>query len=283
MKQGHVVSPRHAVLQSGAGLWVDGLLFLAGAASLYAGSPIGIALIALGMVWPVLRLATRKRHSLPGGITRLVPRDLADAHEDVVSAASLEGVLEGRQAIAAADQILLPVAIALAGREPSGRRQRWFVRSRVQALQAIAEELSDRHVAWVEARAEVEALGQTDQADVLASVTGDETSGPLVALLVVLLLPVFLVWDLIRATVTAVRSLRDALAMRLAATWTVIVAVAGAGTRLFAAAWLRCQRVKALITASVVAARHRVAVIRTRVRLRLLAGRRAAGLARDWP
>ena len=59
----------------------------------------------------------------------------------------------------AADDVLLETAALLVGRPPRGAAQRRFVAARVRALTATAAELRERHEAWTEARAELDAIG----------------------------------------------------------------------------------------------------------------------------
>jgi hypothetical protein len=151
------------------------------------------------------------------------------------------------------------------------------VAARVKALMDVASELRERHDAWVAARAEIDAIAAVS----MPEAPRPQRTGLLVSVLVVVLVPAFLAWDVLTLAVRAVAALLDGLALRLR-TAARLVAGAGHGAVVLAMrarrAWDRGR--DALVVAAT-EAHHRVAAGRVRLRLRLRRARREIRRVRD--
>jgi hypothetical protein len=250
--------------------WVDLLLVAGGAWLIVAGIPAaGAPLAALGLVLPVVhRLGTR------GGArasSHLVPPELVQCHAALVAAATLPGVVDGPRVVESADDLMLEVAALLGGRPPRGAAQRRFVDARMRVLCDATADLRERHEAWVEATAEVQAMAPATEAP---AGTAERRPGVLAGLLVVLLLPVFLTWDLVRGIGLGVVALFDGLALRLRSTGTLLVRGARRCGRTIALAGARWTAIRTGVAASACEAHARVVAARLRLRLHLRRARR---------
>jgi hypothetical protein len=270
--------PAADTLGSGRRRWIDVLLVAAGA-SLVAASPevgtwlstLGIPLVALGLLTPLLRWSGRSRGI--AGAVHLVPPELAESHRGVRAAASLPGVVDGPAAVDVADDSLLEVAALLGGGLPRGATQRRFVAARVRAMTAAAADLEQQHQAWVAAIAEVDALAPSPPLEAPLP----RRDGPLVGVLVLVLLPGFLAWDLLCATARAGVALVEGLALRLRMASRLLARAASAAGALVGRArdvWTSARKDLAVATRE---AHHRVTAARIRLRLRLRRARRVAG------
>ena len=255
--------------------WIDVVLVAAGAA-LAAGNgrPVaGLVLVGLGLVMPGLRLVTRRRTG--GGaaaVARLVPPDLAEAHAAVRAAATLPGVPDAAEVVAAADHSLLEVAAALAGREPRGAAQRRLVAGRVAALQQAESDLYAHHEAWREAVAEVDALAPTESgvghAGPTSAGTAADRDGPMVTLMLILLAPLFLAWELVTGTLRALRALIDGVALRIRTAARAVLWAMHAARWLVARAVRQWSALRRRVVEAAGAARARFLAARLRLRLR---------------
>jgi hypothetical protein len=259
--------------------WIDVVLVAAGAA-LAAGNgrPVaGLVLVALGLVMPGLRLVTRHRTGGGGtaALTRLVPPELADAHADLRAAATLPGVPDAAEVVAAADHSLLEVAAALAGREPRGAAQRRLVAGRVAALRQVEDDLYAHHVAWREAVAEVDALAPTESEVGTAAPTSAgfaaDRDGPMVTLMLILLSPLFLAWELVTGTLRALRALVDGVALRIRTAARAVRWALHAVGWLIAGAIRQWAALRRRVVAAAGEARARFIAARLRLRLRFRA------------
>jgi hypothetical protein len=257
--------------------WIDALLVAAGVAlALVVGPLAGVPLVALGLVMPALRLSARRRTG-GRGVTHLVPPEVAGAYADLRSAAALDGVPDGPAVVAAADDGLLEVAAVLAGRPPRGSAQQRLVRVRVAAWTATAADLRAHHDSWREAVAEIDALAPGPDREDRPAAPGP-ASGALVGVLLVVLAPVFLAWELVTGSVRAAVALADGVALRArtagrALVWAVRAAVVGLGRALRAAAAVlartvrRWAELRRRVVAAAAEARGRFIAARLRVRL----------------
>lgn len=258
--------------------WIDVVLVAAGAA-LAAGNgrPVaGLVLVALGLVMPALRLVTRHRTGGGGtaALARLVPPELADAHAALLAAATLPGVPDAAEVVAAADHSLLEVAAALAGREPRGAAQRRLVAGRVAALLQAEDDLYDHHEAWREAVAEVDALAPTEPwAGTVARTAGAaaDRDGPMVTLMLILLSPLFLAWELVTGTLRALRALVDGVALRIRTAARAVRWTLHAVGWLIAGAIRQWAALRRRVVAAAGEARARFIAARLRLRLRFRA------------
>ena len=250
--------------------WIDALLVAAGTGLAVTGSPLaGAPLVALGLVLPGLRVVTGRGAS-GRNPARLVPPELAGAHAELRGAAALAGIPDQAAAPAAGDRAVLEVAAVLAGRPPRGAAQRRLVAVRVRALHDTAAGLRSHHESWREATAEVDALAPAGPAAPTShgpSGPRQDGGGPLVTVLLVVLAPAFLAWELATGGVRAAGALADGVALRArtagrAAVW------AGRGTATLAARTARRW----------VSLRHRVAAAAAEARARFLAARLRARL-----
>jgi hypothetical protein len=247
--------------------WIDALLVAAGLALAATGHPLAGGLLAgLGLVMPVLRLSARRRAG-DRGLLHLVPDEVADAYADLWGAAALDGVPDAAAVMAAADDGLLEIAAALAGRPTRGAAQARLVRARVEAWEATAADLRAHHEAWLEAVAELDALAPLPAAP--AAEAPSTEGGVLSGMLLVVLAPVFLAWELVTGSVRATLALADGIALRLrtgarALLWTIRATLALLGRTLRLWADLRRR-----VVAAAAEARGRFLAARLRVRLRL--------------
>jgi hypothetical protein len=250
--------------------WIDALLVAGGTGAAIAGwAEIGVPVAILGVILPLLSW-TARRSGRGQNLYRLVPAELVAAHRDLLAAAALPGVTDGPGALRAADDGLLEVAGLLGGRSPRGGAQRRFVAAHVAAMTDAALDLRERHSAWTAARAEVNAISPAD------ITTEPAPGGVLVGLFVIVLFPLFLLWDVVRGAGRGIVSLLDGVALRLRTAGRLAVragaAVVGFTVRSFRAWEIARDRV----IDSAREARHRVVAARVRLRLRLRRARRIA-------
>ena len=250
--------------------WVDALLVGAGASLVAASAILGIGLLVLaipvlllGLVMPLVRWHGRDR-GLAGALS-LVPPDLADSHRAVRAAASLPGVVDAARVNRTADDSLLEVAALLGGRPPRGAAQRRFVAARVAAMADTAADLEQRHQAWLAACAEIDALVPSTQLQQPPETRG----GPLVAVLVMLLFPLFLGWDLLRALASGLVALGDGVALRLRTAGRLVAQLASGAIGVLKGARTVWTDARNEVAAAAREAHHRVSSARLRVRLRL--------------
>ena len=252
--------------------WIDALLVAAGLVLAATVSPLaGIPLAALGLVMPVLRLSARRR-SGGRGVSHLVPPEVAAAHADLTEAAALPGVPDGKAVTDAADHALLEVAAVLAGRPPRGAAQQRLVRAHVETWAATAAELRAHHESWQEAVAELDALAPPPGTDVTPEAgtrAGHESGGWLVGVLLVVLAPLFLAWELATGLVRAVIALADGLALRARTAGRALVWSLQTVGSLIARTVRRWAELRRRVVAAAAEARGRFLAARLRVRLRL--------------
>jgi hypothetical protein len=249
--------------------WIDALLVAAGVALAVAVDPVaGVPVVALGLVMPALRVSARRRTG-GRGLAHLVPPEVAAAHADLRSAAGLDGVPDGRAVLAEADDGLLEVAAVLAGRPPRGAAQERLVRTRVAAWTAAAADLRDHHRSWCEAVAEVDALapGPADAPGGDDATSPRSADGVLVGVLLVVLAPAFLGWELVTGAVRAVIALADGVALRLRTAGRALVWALGAAVALVGRTLRRWAELRRQVVDAAAEARRRFLAARLRVRL----------------
>jgi hypothetical protein len=258
--------------------WIDALLVAAGLVLAATVQPLaGVSLIALGLVLPGLRLSARRR-SGRRGVAHLVPPEAAAAHADLESAASLEGVPDRDQIMAAADDGLLEIAAVLAGRPPRGAAQHRLVRAHTETWTTTAADLRAHHESWREAVAELDALApaQATAENAEADTAGTkEPGGWLVGAMLVLLAPAFLAWELVTGAMRALVALADGLALRVRTAGRALVWTLRAGVTLVARTLRRWAELRRRVVAAAVEARGRFVTASLRARLHLRRRRRS--------
>jgi hypothetical protein len=182
-----------------------------------------------------------------------------------VAAAALSGIPDSVEVIDAADEALLEAAALLAGRPPRGAAQRRFIAARVAAMTDATAALDERHEAWTQARAEVDAISFVALSEAPAQPARDL----LVGVLVVVLLPAFLVWDLVRALGHGILALLDGIALRVRTLGCLIVRGVMAGAAVLQRVGDMWAGLRERLVDAVSEAHHRVAAARLRLRLRL--------------
>lgn len=248
-------------------LLLVGGVVLAAAGWPEAGGPVG----ALGLVMPALAWRA-KRRGRGSALYALVPREVAVAHRGVLTAASLPGVVDGDDLVAEAGDLLLEVAALLSGRQPLGGAQRRFVKSRAAAMNSAAADLRERHQAWTEAQVEVEAIGSP----LPPAATEETAGGPLVGAFVLVLFPLFLVWDVVRAGARAIVAVGDGILVRVRTIGRLgVQAVVSMGDAVVGA-FRTWASLRDRVADAAREARHRVVAARLRMRLRLRRARRIA-------
>ena len=231
--------------------WIDAVLLAAGLGGLLIGwYAVGAAVIAIGLVAPVLTTITTR--SAGARLSHLVPAEVMAAYEDVKRASALAGVTDPQELVVAADRYVLEVAALLCGRPPRGGTQQRFVASRVNVLHDLAASTREWHAAWLAACAELDVTTEPQ--------SEHRSSGLLVAGLVVVLLPVFLVWDLARGAGHAVVALVEGTVLRMR----TLVRVVATAVVAAAGQW---SLVRDRMLVAVRDARTRVTEIRLRLRL----------------
>ena len=166
--------------------------------------------MGLGGAMPWLFWRTRRRDR-SHGLVDLVPDEVAAAYRRVITAASAPGVGDPVMVIESADDVLLEVAAVLVGRPVHGGVLRRFVAVRTAFLTDLADDLDDRAAAWAAAMAELEVISPAP-APREPTAKGD---GTLVTVLVVVLAPLFLAWDLTLGTGRAARALVVGVVLRI--------------------------------------------------------------------
>jgi hypothetical protein len=191
--------------------WID-VFFLSLAGALFAfGVPIAAVVPAtFAVIMPGARWRARRREGT-NPVARYVPAEVADAHRRVVRAARLRGVTDGAASVAASDRVLLDVATVLVGRPPRRGSTARFVEDRVAQLGRMADGLDEERAAWLAAVTEVEALSPSPPAEA----PRDAEDGRLVTVLLVVLVPFFLTWDLARGTVRVIVALAVGCRLRI--------------------------------------------------------------------
>jgi hypothetical protein len=211
-------------------------------------------------------------------VSHLVPQEVALAHRDVVEATRLAGVVDGDAIVEAADDLMLEVAAVLTGRPVKGAAQRRFVDARASALTATAAELRERHQLWTEAQAEVDSISGLTLPD--RTEEAHTTGGPVVALLVVVLFPMFFSWDVVVVIGRALLALVDGLALRLR----MIARLALLATQGALAFLARAREVwtylRTTLLEAALEAHHRSSSVRLRLRLQVRRARRRVRLLR---
>lgn len=238
--------------------WIDVLLLAAGVACLTRGWWLpAAALVAFGLVTPLLQRSGRCRGF--GDAAHLVPADVADAHAQILAAATLPGAQGATRVVEASEDAVLEVAAVLGGRPPRGAAQRRFVAAHVAVMADTAAELRQWSDAWLAARAE---LGPADGMEVDDDPAQPQGSGGTgVVVLTLVLAPFFALWDGLGLVARALVALGDGLTLRLSITSRALVALAA--------------RARAEWTEALAAARGRFLASRARLRLHLRRARRA--------
>lgn len=196
-------------------IWIDLSLAAAGALCAWQGLyAVAAPLVLFALVAPALRLRQRRRGE---ALLSLVPAELADAHRALAEAAALPGVLDGAEALSAADDAVLETAVLLVGQPPRGATQRRFVEARVTAINDMATAMRERHDAVAEAMRELDAFTPTDS-PVATEASAEPSPGFVVRVFALASMPVFLVFDLFVGILKAVRALIEGIALRLRAT-----------------------------------------------------------------
>lgn len=251
--------------------WIDVILICAGGACLLLGWWLpGAALVAFGLVVPLLQRSGRRR-----GLSDHVPAELAAVHRDLVNAATLPGVRH-TDVLEEAEESLLEVVALLGGKEPRRGAQRRLVAARCAAMAAAAAELRLWSDAWLAAKAEVDIV---DSVSAVAQPPEREPgTGWLVGALAVGLSPVFLAWDIVCLVSRGVVLFADGLALRVRTAGRLLVRGFTGLIGLAARARQSWAHARAQLAYSVAEARHRFLATRARLHLRL---RRARGQVRQ--
>ena len=255
--------------------WIDVLLALTGIAVAAAGWPAaGVPLVSLALVVPLLHRLGRRGEGT--AVAHLVPPELAAAHAAVRRAAALPGVPGSSSAVIdAVDDTVLEVAALLRGRLPRGAAQERFVAARVAAMDRATEELQQWHEAWLVARDEVEAISPSPApAEAAPPARGNRA---LVGAFLVLLFPLFAMWDVAVGAGRGVIALVDGIAFRVRTALRLIVQVAARVTVIGSVARGAWNDARAAFVIAASDARAAVVSARLEVRLRLRRARRAAG------
>ena len=155
----------------------------------------------------------RHRH-----LRRLVPDELAAAHERVRAAAAGPGIVDREGAVTVADDTLLEVAALLAGRTPMGDQQRAYVAARISYLDDLAVALEERGDAWQQAVADLDELSP----EAAPPPGAPSKDGVLVTAFVFALSPFIVTWEALRTFGRAVLTIADSTERGLASTWTWI-------------------------------------------------------------
>lgn len=101
-------------------IWIDLSLAAAGAVCAWQGLyAVAAPLVLFALVAPALRLRQRRRGE---ALLSLVPAELADAHRALAAAAALPGVMDGPEALVAADDAVLETAVSSSVRHHEARR-----------------------------------------------------------------------------------------------------------------------------------------------------------------
>jgi hypothetical protein len=174
-------------------------------------------------------------------------------------------VLDGAEAVAAADDMLFEVAAVLAGDPPRGATQRRFVEARVRVMNETAGDLRDRHAAWVSACAEIDELSAVE----LPAPAEPVADGVLVRVLVIALAPVFLAWELVGAVGRGVVTLCAGLVLRLRTIGRLIVHGGRAFVSLIVDLVHRWSEIRRRVADAARQARRRFVAARLRVQLAL--------------
>src|SRR5205823_1455134 len=128
-----------------------------------------------------------------------------------------------------------------------------------------AAALRERHAAWTQARAEVDAISFV----AIPERHPQPSRDPVVGVLVVVLLPAFVGWDLLRAAGHGLVALVDGLALRVRTLGCLVVRAAAGVVAVLERVGHAWAGVRARLTFAASEARHRFVVARLRLRLRL--------------
>lgn len=210
-------------------------------------------------------MSTLSRRDRWSDLRRLVPAEVAAAHQRVRTAADQPGIVDPQEAVTLADDALLEVAALLAGRIPSSEAQRRYVTGRLAYLDDLAEALEERGQLWQEAAIELDALWPMDEEP------GPDPSrdGFLVATLMVVLSPFLLTWDVLGGLGRGVLTIAHTAARAVCAAWSSAVQRVRRMLRSVLDAVRRWRAYRERITAAAREARARMIAARLRVRLRL--------------
>jgi hypothetical protein len=215
------------------------------------------------MTSPIPTLPRRDRCR---SLRRLVPDEVAAAHERVRVAARRPGISEPGVAVDAADDVLLEVAALLAGRAPAGEPQAAYVAARTAYLDDLATALEERGDAWRQATIELESLSTVDA---VAPADRPARDGLLVSAFVVALSPLFLAWDLVRGIVHGAIAAVHAAGRLVRSACSCVAGLLRRVGRSVVAAMRRWRSYRDRVTAAIREARARVVAARLRLRLRL--------------
>lgn len=248
--------------------WIDALVVVVGLAVAASGFPvIGGGVVLIGLVFPALQWVGRRR-SRDRALLDLVPAELAAAHHAVVGASRLEGVVKGDERRDEADTLVTEVAALLGGRAPRGGAQTRFVAVRVAMLEEMAAAMGERHAAW---NAACEELGVDALAadDLETEDDRESTGGVLVAVMLVVFGPAFLVWDLVQAFGRGVVGLVDGIALRIRTISRSLLHAVTAMGRLLTDVVRRWVEIRRRVVAAARESRARFVAARVQIRMRL--------------
>jgi hypothetical protein len=247
-------------------VWIDLVLIGAGGALAHAGWPVAGALVAgFGVMVPAVRWFGGRGRSVDRAI-RLVPPELASAHQEVVAAATLADPA----AVDAADDLVLEAAAIFAGRPVRGGAQRRYVQSRAETLAGMAAELTERAEALSAAHAELAPYS----VDVYPPASADRDTFAMV--LLVVFAPAFVVWEVLAGVVTLSWALADGVMLRGRTLGRLTVRGATTLVGTVSRTVRRWSELRQRVKASWQEARHRFVAAKLRLRLRLRLARRAA-------
>lgn len=196
---------------------------------------------------------------------RLVPTEVTAAHERVRAAADRPGIVDRRAALTVADDVLLEVAAMLAGRAPDGPAQQQHVVARTRYLGELAVALDERGDAWQQAVTELDA----EWPEVLAPPAAPGRDRDAVTVLVVLLSPFFVAWDVVVGAARGSVALVPAVARRVRAAWDAALGAVTGLLRSVVAAARRWRTYRDRVRAAFAEARARMIAARLRLRIRL--------------
>lgn len=209
-------------------------------------------------------MSTLSRRDRYDDLRRLVPAEVAAAHQRVRAAAGQPGIVDPQEAVTLADDALLEVAALLAGRTPSSAAQHRYVAVRVTFLDDLAAALEERGQLWQEAAIELDALWPLTE----DAVREPSRDGFLVATLVVVLSPFLLTWDLLCGLGRGGLTIAHAAARGLRTAWSSVVQRVRRMLQAVLDAVRRWRAYRDRIKAAAREARARMIAARLRVRLR---------------
>lgn len=252
--------------------WIDALIIGVGAAALTQGwpAPAG-ALFILGLAFPLLRAVGMNGRSVEHAL-RFVPADLVHEHRRVRRAATAAAKEPSvARAVEIADEVALEAAAIFAGRPVRGAVHRRYVRQRCGMLRDLAHELEERTSALAAARAELEHLDVVD----IAPLDPAPRSDYLATILLWLMAPLFIVWELGAAGGRVTSALMDGIALRLRTVLRLVFRAFAASGRVIRTAGRRWREARTRFIGSWTEARRQFTAARFRLSLRMRRARRA--------